>query len=110
MVPNDIFLERKLSLKGEGLLCHLLSLPEDWEFSENGLVAIIKDGRASLRSALKELEENNYLQRERIRDEKGRLKGIIYHIYEEPFEPTVDEKGNVNYSPVNDDFYYNWME
>ena len=108
-LPNSIFMDRRLSLKGKGLLCQLLSLPDDWEFSEKGLVAIMKDGSTSLRSALEELEQCSYLHRERVRDEKGRLKGVIYHVYEEPFEPTKDEEGNIGYTPVPNDYYYNWM-
>lgn len=110
VIPNNIFRDKQLSLKAQGLLCKLLSLPDDWEFSESGLLAIVKDGSTSLRSAIKELEELGYLHRERERDEKGRLKGIIYHVYEEPFKPTIDDNGNPNYSPVPNGFYYNWME
>ena len=69
----------------------------------------MKDGSTSLRSALEELEQCSYLHRERVRDEKGRLKGVIYHVYEEPFEPTKDEEGNISYTPVPNDYYYNWM-
>jgi hypothetical protein len=110
VIPNNIFKDNRLSLKAKGLLCQLLSLPSDWEFSENGLAQITKDGRTSIRSSMQELEECGYLHRERERDEKGRLKGTIYHIYEEPFQPTTDSEGNTQYSPVPDEFYYDWME
>ena len=55
-------MDKRLSLKGKGLLCQLLSLPDDWEFSEKGLVAIVKDGSTSLRSALEELEKCSKLR------------------------------------------------
>lgn len=109
-IPNDIFKDKRLSLKGKGLLCQLLSLPDDWTYSEKGLTQIMKDGSTSLRSAIEELESCFYLHRERVRDEKGRLKGVVYHVYEEPFEPVEDERGNVNYNPIPDDFYYDWMD
>ena len=76
-IPNDIFKDKRLSLKGKGLLCQLLSLPDDWTYSEKGLTQIMKDGSTSLRSAIEELESCFYLHRERVRDEKGHLKGVV---------------------------------
>lgn len=54
----------------------MLSLPPEWDYSIGGLVAICKESHTSIRSALRELEENNYLIRERKNNEKG------YFIYE----------------------------
>lgn len=112
-IPNSIFMNRDLSLKAKGLLCTLLSLPPHWKFSVEGLATLSNDGRDSVRSALKELERIGYVHREkeRVRNEKGQLQGIIYHIYEEPFTPKVDENGKVNYELEElFDNYYNWME
>lgn len=112
-IPNSIFMNKNLSNKAKGLLCTLLSLPPHWKFTEQGLVTLSKDGRDSVRSALKELETTGYVHREkeRVRNEKGQLKGIIYHIYEEPFTPKMDENGKVNYE-LEEVFnnYYDWME
>ena len=81
---HDITLDENLSLKDFGLLIKLLSLPDDWEFSEKGLEKIFKkDGQASIRTALKNLEQYGYLQRIRTRDEKGRVSNVEWHIYEE---------------------------
>lgn len=92
------------------MLCRLLSLPPTWEFSEAGLVKITKDGKDSVKSALTELEKLGYLQRERVRDEKGRLRGAIYHVYEVPFEPAIAEDGTKNYIPEQvNGTYYDWM-
>ncbi len=109
-IPNSIFMDKRLSLKGVGMLCKLLSLPPNWEFSEVGLTKIMKDGKDSVKSALKELETFGYLQRERVRDENGKLRGSIYHVYEVPFEPIIKEDGTKTYVPeqVNGE-YYDWM-
>lgn len=108
-IPNSIFRDNRMSLKAVGLLCRLLSLPSDWEFSEAGLVAITKDGRDSIRSAIKELETLGYLHRERARS-GGKFAGAIWHVYEFPFKPQEKEDGTKEYSPVPQDYYYNWME
>lgn len=65
-----------LSLKAKGLISLMLSLPPKWDYSIAGLSAICKEGATSIRSAIKELEENKYLVRERKNSEKG------YFVYE----------------------------
>lgn len=74
----------KLSLKAKGLLSLMLSLPEDWDYTTKGLSCICKDGVDSIGSTLKELEQNGYLTRQRIRFENGRLGDIEYTIHEKP--------------------------
>ena len=59
--------DRNLTLKTKGLLSIMLSLPEDWDYSIKGLVSICKENETAVRSALKELETNGYLTREKIR-------------------------------------------
>lgn len=83
-IDNNIFKNKNLSFKATGLLATMLSLPEDWDFSEIGLTKLKLDNKKAIKSALKELEEQGYLVRNRQRDEKGRLKEIVYDIYEEP--------------------------
>ena len=85
VVMNNRFLrEKEMSLKAKGLLALCLSLPEDWEYSLNGLCAICKESQTSIRSALKELETFNYLRRERKKDAKGQFV-YEYILYELPY-------------------------
>lgn len=74
------------------MLCTMLSLPDDWEFSENGLQAILKDGQTSVRSAIKELEAAGFLSRTRERDESGRMWRCVWVVCDYPrFEnPSMD--------------------
>lgn len=84
-ILHDITLDPNLSLKDLGLLVKLLSLPDNWEFSEKGLETILKkDGQTSIRTAIKNLEKFGYLKRERVRDEFGRVLGVEWYIFEEP--------------------------
>lgn len=75
---------RKLSLKAKGLLSLMLSLPEDWDYTTKGLAHICKDGIDAISTALKELEQQGYLTRERVRLPNGRLGDIEYTIHEQP--------------------------
>ena len=84
-IDNESIRDDNLSLKALGLLVKLLSLPDNWEFSENGLDAIFKkDGQASIRSGLKELEDFGYLSRYKVRDRKGRITKVEWEIFEKP--------------------------
>lgn len=82
-ISNDVF-KSDLSLKARGMLCTMLSLPDDWEFSENGLQAILKDGQTSVRSAIKELESAGFLSRTRERDESGRMGRCVWIVCDYP--------------------------
>lgn len=82
-ISNDVF-KSDLSLKARGMLCTMLSLPDDWEFSENGLQAILKDGQTSVRSAIKELESAGFLSRTRERDENGRMGKCVWIVCDYP--------------------------
>ena len=84
VISNYHLRDKNLSLKTIGLLSLILSLPEDWDYTQAGLAAITRDGEDSIRSGLKELEKYGYLERERERDENGRMRGTIYRIYEVP--------------------------
>lgn len=103
-ISNDVF-RSDLSLKARGMLCTMLSLPDDWEFSENGLQAILKDGQTSIRSAIKELEAAGFLSRTRERDENGRMGRCVWIVCDYPhFEnPSMDtpslDKSNWDYEP-----------
>ena len=77
--------DKEISLKAKGLLGLMLSLPSNWDYSINGLVAIVKENKAAVQSALKELEEHKYLKRTRVQDETGRFD-YVYDIYEKPYD------------------------
>ena len=83
-IDNDIFRNQALSLKAKGLLCLMISLPDGWNYSVAGLVALSSDGESSVRSALKELQEHGYFYRRQIR-QNGKISDIEYVICEEPF-------------------------
>lgn len=98
-ISNDVF-RSDLSLKARGMLCTILSLPDDWEFSENGLQAILKDGQTSVRSAIKELEAAGFLSRTRERDESGRMGKCVWIVCDYPrFENPNLANSNLGIEP-----------
>lgn len=83
VIDNAIFKDRTLSLKAKGLLCQMLSLPDGWEFSVEGLTKLSTDGRSAVASALNELQEAGYFRRESVRS-GNRIAGVEYVISEVP--------------------------
>ena len=83
-MSNYHFKEKDMSLKAKGLLSLILSLPEEWDYTLAGLSMLCKDGKDSVRTALSELEDFGYVETARVRDEKGRLRGTEYVVYERP--------------------------
>lgn len=81
VIDNAIFKDRTLSLKATGLLCLMLSLPDNWEYSVQGLSKLTTDGISSITSGLKELTEAGYFRREQ-RYKDGKFAGYEYIISE----------------------------
>ena len=90
VMSNHHLRNKELSLKAKGLLSQMLSLPEDWDYTLAGLSYINREKIDAIREAVKELEKAGYIVRSRERDEKGRLRGADYIIYEQPTEEQTD--------------------
>ena len=83
-MSNHHLRDLRLSNKAVGLMCKMLSLPDNWDYSVMGLATICKDGKDSIIRQLKELEITGYLVRKNIKNEKGQFKEIEYTLYEKP--------------------------
>lgn len=101
VVMNNKFLRNKeMSLKAKGLLALCLSLPETWDYSLNGLVAICKENITAVRSGLKELEQHGHMQILKKKNEKGQFY-YEYVIFEcPPIENLYLEKQYVEKQPI----------
>lgn len=84
IMGNTGLRDPEMSAKAKGVLAYMLSLPDDWTFYETELTNHFTDGRNSIRTALKELENKGYLVRERIRNENGTLGASNWRLFDEP--------------------------
>ena len=107
---NHHLQDTNLSLKAIGLLSKMLSLPNKWDFSLKGLVAICKEVEDAIRSALKELEDNKYLKRIRYNDPITHQFRYEYNIYEMPYivfqymeNKHADNQSQLNTNELNND-------
>lgn len=97
IMSNYHFRDKNLSLKAKGLLSLMLSLPDEWDYSINGLVAICKENETAIKSTLNELKKYGYLVIDKLmpnETKSGRIE-YIYNIYETPHLNTRGEKQEV---------------
>ena len=86
IMSNYHLKEKNMSLKAKGLLSVMLSLPDNWDYSISGLVAISLENETSIKSTLSELKKLGYLEVIKLmpnESETGRID-YIYNIYEKP--------------------------
>lgn len=84
IISNEILRRKDLSLKAKGLMSLILSLPDSWDLTVNGLVEIIKESKNTVYSILKELNRFGYVERNRITDNTGKVVKWELIVYEQP--------------------------
>ena len=87
-IDNRYLEDKNISLKAKGLLTLMLSLPDSWKFNINGLCLLCKESKDAVRTVIKELKENHYIETERMFGENGRFY-YEYYIYEIPGDHKV---------------------
>lgn len=83
-MSNEHLKDKRLSLKAKGLLSVMLSLPDTWDYSISGLVAICKESETAVKSTLNELKSCGYLvvtKKMPNETESGRIE-YVYDIFE----------------------------
>ncbi len=95
-VLSNLFLrDRELSLRAKGLFSLMLSLPDDWHYSIQGLCTLCGESARQVGASLNELEKRGYLVRTRERTEGGRLGAYVYDLYECPGQRNASETGTL---------------
>lgn len=103
-ISNVFFKDKNLSLKAKGLLAMVLTLPDNWDFTINGIEAITKEGKTAIYSAIDELKEHGYCKVTSVRDEKGAFKGNDYTFIENPYmeNPNMGNQPQLNTNLIKD--------
>lgn len=86
IMSNYHLREKNMSLKAKGLLSVMLSLPDDWDYSVEGLVGICKENETSIKTTLTELKQFGYLVVNKLlpnQTSSGRIE-YQYTVYEIP--------------------------
>src|SRR5258708_7908562 len=93
---NNIF-NHNLSLKAIGLYLFLISKPNEWEFTIQGLKQQLKEGEWAIKLAIHELEDTGFLIRRQKKDH-GMFSSNEWDITDEPLKsPLVENSPTVNH-------------
>jgi hypothetical protein len=84
-VPNEIINDKNVSLKAKGLYLYMVSKPDNWEFSLNGLTSQLKECKDSIIVIINELVKCGYLQKIKNRNDDGTQSMNDYILYETPY-------------------------
>jgi hypothetical protein len=71
--PNQLLNNPNVSFKAKGLYAFINSKPQDWDFSVESIANQNKEGKDAIRVAIKELETNGYLVRQKFKDSLGQF-------------------------------------
>lgn len=107
VMSNTHLRDTRLSLKAKGLLSLCLSLPDTWDYSLAGLIAICKEGKSAVMAALDELKEYKYLIISEERDYHGHFE-YVYTFYENP--ENAENKGFLPHTDFPDTVKPNTVE
>lgn len=86
VMSNYHFQDKELTLKAKGLLSLILSLPENWDYSLDGLCALCKESYGTIKNTIDELKEFGYIEVVKLlpnQTKSGRIE-YEYMVYEEP--------------------------
>ena len=93
-IANAALKDKTLSYKARGILCYLLSFPDNWQVNTFHLCeGSDRDGATSIESGLRELKARGYFRKVPIRGEDGRIVRWETHLTESPADqiPTSPE-------------------
>ena len=93
VIQNSVIRHQALTFKARGLLCYLLSLPDNWQISAERIAQSGPDGRDSIRAALNELIGAGYVHR--MRSQNGRGQWVTRHVvFDIPCGQPVEKTGD----------------
>ena len=123
-ISNSILSDPNISLKAKTVLAIMLSLPDNWDFSIEGISGKCKESKDCIAKAVNELIDAGYVIRTKTRGADGRITKWEYEVFEEP-RKTIEQNNeepcekktdtallhqempyvdNVNNEPFEDDY------
>jgi predicted transcriptional regulator len=104
MISKEMLRDPELSVRDKGILCYLLSFPDDWITNPSSVAKALGIARSTIYLALSKLIELGYATKEEIKDSKGRFSSVIYSFYEIKLEnpQKIKEKITVSEKPYTE--------
>jgi len=81
--------DSRLTLQAKGLLCYLLSKPDNWYVNTKEIISNCKNGYRSILTTINELVTFGYMYKHRFRSGNGAFHSYNYLVYERPQSPDL---------------------
>ena len=95
VLHNAMLRDQRLSYKARGLLCYILSMPDNYRFTVERLTRTSPDGRQSVITGMRELRKAGYLTVRRLQSSDGRWRTEqTIHDEPQPVDDAVDNAGD----------------
>ena len=92
IMSNHHLIDTELSFNAKGLMSYMLSRPDNWDFTIEGLAHQNKEGADAIARIIRELEERGYIIRCRVRNQAGKFTDMEYKILEFPLKKAAAER------------------
>lgn len=103
-MANEFLKDTRLSWKAKGIIAYVQMLPDDWVLNMRDLTNRATDGRDSLYSGIKELEQYGYCEKQMRRNPDGTIAGYAYEICDKSvFQPCTENPVTDAPQPENPD-------
>lgn len=103
-MANEFLKDTRLSWKAKGIIAYVQMLPDDWVLNMRDLTNRATDGRDSLYSGIKELEQYGYCEKQMRRNPDGTIAGYAYEICDKSvFQPYTENPVTDAPQPENPD-------
>lgn len=101
MISKKMLRDDSISPKSKGVLCYLLSLPDNWKAHPQHIADSLGVSKDQIYTVLKELIKTGYATRTESKGEKGQFGFVNYEFYEEKLEKPqiIKEKSTVKGFP-----------
>ncbi len=101
IIDNEVLNDTRLSIRTLGILCRILSKPDNWKCNPNQMTDEFGLGRDAIRAAFNELKLAGYVRLITWRDANGRMTSE-WHVYDHISEglPVAETQSPVTGSPV----------
>lgn len=102
VLHNNFQRDKRLGLDERGMLSFLLTLPDDWNFSIEGLTKVLPNGKTKIMTTLNKLKEFGYFRRRKIVDSTtGRIIDWEYDYSDEAHPEWIEKDGLCETEEVN---------
>lgn len=113
MISKSMLQDMKIDPQTKGVLCYLLSLPDNWKTHPRHLAKTLGIGHTAIYNILKKLIRAGYATKSTVKNDRGRFGEVVYYFFEyrisledtQEISTSIKEISTVSGNPDTDNPY-----